>query len=837
MSADAAKLKATAAYLRLGFALVPLEPGTKLPRTTDWQKNPITNFAMLGDTFGNGRGVGLHHGASGTAALDIDDLELARLALKAVSIDLDALLSAPGPKIDTSRSLKPLYRLPEGFAPSRHALSWKDADGKVHTVFELRSGLVQDVLPPTVHPDTHQPYGWNPAPPTRREDIPELPGSLATLWENWAELKPLMDEANPWAQPTARPSPPPPPRPKQTGERPEVIGRFNETHSIRELLEARGYIPKGNNRFLSPHSETGTPGVKLFQDGDTETVYSHHGSDPLGCEHSHDAFSVYCILEHNDDVNAAVRAAASLLGLTAAPPAKAERRPDQSEPPEEGWTDKLGLPVITPEVKTLPAEMLPEPLRPWIDDVAERLCVHREYVAIPALASLGAVVGRTVGIHPKQFDDWLEVPNLWGALIGPPSSKKSPSINEGSAPLDRLAAKAAEAHTQAQAERDANGEIIKLELETIKKRARAKGAEAANFRDELQTKLSELEQNDVPERRYLTNDGTIEKLAELLKATPRGLLVKRDELIGLLKTCDKSGHETDRAFYLEAWNGKGRHTIDRVGKGTFHIPALTLALLGGIQPGPLASYVKGAVEGEGGADGLLQRFQLLVWPDRQRPYVNVDRYADTAAKTRAFKIFEFLDTELEKEFPAKEDDPDSIPALRFSPQAQVLFNEWLETLMGRLLSPELEATPAFHAHLSKYPSLMPSLALLFHLVDVADGRPFGPVSADAADLAINWCDFLELHARKLYALELNSTVVSAHALAERIEQGEVKDNQNVSDLYRRRFPSLTTADEVNAALAILETCHWLRIQEVPNKGARPSRFVRLHPDFREGNVE
>lgn len=495
------------------------------------------------------------------------------------------------------------------------------------------------------------------------------------------------------------------------------------------------------------------------------------------------------------------------------------------------WEKALELPRTAPEVPTMPAEMIPEPLRPWIDDVAERLCVHREYIAVPALVSLGAVIGRTVGIHPKQFDDWLEVPNLWGALVGPPSSKKSPAIAEASALLERLAARAAEAHTAAQAEREADAEIIKIELQTIKKRAQATKAKPADFRGELQTKLSELEENDVPERRYLTNDGTIEKIAELLKATPRGLLVKRDELIGLLRTCDKSGHETDRAFYLEAWNGKGRHTIDRVGKGTFHISALTLTVLGGIQPGPLASYIRGAVEGEGGADGLLQRFQLLVWPDRQRPYANIDRYADTAAKNRAFEIFEFLDLKTGAELGAKKDElnPDSIPALRFSPAAQTLFNGWLESLMGRLLSPELEATPAFHAHLSKYPSLMPSLALVFHLIDVANGRASGPVSADAADLAASWCDFLELHARKLYALELNRDAVSAHALAERIQQGEVQDGVNVGDLYRHKWPGLKTADEVSAALGALEGCHWLRVDEIPNTGARPTRQIHLNP--------
>lgn len=376
---------------------------------------------------------------------------------------------------------------------------------------------------------------------------------------------------------------------------------------------------------------------------------------------------------------------------------------------------------LAAEAPTLPASMVPEPLRPWIEDAAERLCVHRKFITVPAVVTIGVVIGRQLGIYPKQRDDWLEVPNRWDAIVAPPSSKKSPAIAEGNSHLDRLAAKVAEAYQQAQAEREADAEIIRLELENLKKQARAKGATPADFRRESQSKL---EQNDPPERRYLTNDGTIEKLGMLLRDNPRGLLVKRDELMGLLKTCDKSGHESDRAFYLEAWNGKGRFTIDRVGRGTLHVPALTLSGLGGIQPGPLQTYVRDAVNGEIGADGLLQRFQLLVWPDKQRPFVNVDRYPDREAKNRAYEIIEFVESKLASILPEKSDeaDPDEIPGIRSDSEAQVLFDSWHGELMTQLYTLELEATPAFQAHLSKYPGLMPSLALVFHLIDVADKR-------------------------------------------------------------------------------------------------------------------
>jgi hypothetical protein len=66
--------------------------------------------------------------------------------------------------------------------------------------------------------------------------------------------------------------------------------------------------------------------------------------------------------------------------------------------------------------------------------------------------------------------------------------------------------------------------------------------------------------------------------------------------------------------------------------------------------------------------------------------------------------------------------------------------------MQRIRSEELERTPAFTAHLAKFPSLAASLALLFHLTDLAYGATgAGAVSTTALELALNWCDFLVLH--------------------------------------------------------------------------------------------
>ena len=89
-----------------------------------------------------------------------------------------------------------------------------------------------------------------------------------------------------------------------------MITDFNETFSVEQVLERNGYRLKGK-RYLAPSSSTDTPGVRIL-DG---RAYSHHASDLLADGHTHDAFGVMCLLEHGDDLKAALDAARAELGL------------------------------------------------------------------------------------------------------------------------------------------------------------------------------------------------------------------------------------------------------------------------------------------------------------------------------------------------------------------------------------------------------------------------------------------------------------------------------------------------------------------------------------------
>jgi putative DNA primase/helicase len=503
------------------------------------------------------------------------------------------------------------------------------------------------------------------------------------------------------------------------------------------------------------------------------------------------------------------------------------------------WPARKPLPPRIPPAPTLPASMVPEPLRRWLVDAADRAKVPLEMLAGPAIVAAGGLNGRMVGIRPGRYDEFTAVTNLWGALVAPPGWMKTASYKEPYRPIGRLITQARAEHEAESRRMEGKAARLKAELKAIERRmAQAARGEPpkegqlvetlATLEAEFAAKSAEVAVAVATERRYLTQDPTVEKFGELLRENPRGMTLLRDELSGFLLALEKPGREGDREFYLEAWNGTGSFTVDRIARGTLHIPSLTISVFGGIQPGKLKHLLDGALEGGVGDDGMMQRFQMLIAPDALPAWEQPTGWGDSDAKARADAIYAALDAMTPEDIGAL---PADIPYLRYSEAAQVMADAWRDALERRLRSGALEDTPAFASHLSKYRSLMPALALVFYLIDLAAQAPgvaTGKVGEEHARLAADWCGFLEAHARKVYAAETHRGAAAAHALAAKGEAGAVIDGQPIRDLYRAQWSGLQTQDKVFGALTELTELGWLRV-ETRDTGANSSQVVRLHP--------
>jgi len=476
-----------------------------------------------------------------------------------------------------------------------------------------------------------------------------------------------------------------------------------------------------------------------------------------------------------------------------------------------------------------PDTLLPDALRDWVMDEADRMPCPPDFVAAGALVVLGAIVGAKCTIKPKSRDDWLVVPNLWGGIVGLPSAKKSPAIGAALKPYDRLIATAMETH-QAEIEAfEAEEMVFEAKKDAIGSRIKAAAKDAK--KGDINSIAKELQEHrqQGPEqpvlRRYKSNDTTIEKLGELLRENPAGLLIMRDELVGLVASWEREGREGDRAFYLEAWNGNASFDTDRIGRGSIFIPNLCVSIFGGIQPDKLTGYLEQAAKALAN-DGMLQRFQVLVYPDH-RTWEWRDRIPKKDARNRAFRVFEALaDFNPETWGADPADDFAKFPHFRFNDAAQEIFIEWSADL--HLVRLSAEDHPIIAQHLSKFDKLFPAIALVLHLVDCAATGQYGPVRADAALRAAAWCDYLEAHARRCYGLLIDEGFRAAQALADKVRQGRLQNGFTARDVRRNQWRNLTNDDAVQAALDWLEDDDWLRAKEVggtgPGSGRRTQRY-------------
>lgn len=298
------------------LALVPIPPvngkPTKAPIHRNWNKprslaNP-NGYSMNSDDFLDCKRInlGLYHAASGTIALDLDDLVQA-VVLFEETADISITDWLNDPHRFEIKSPKPnrgklLYKLPKGFKETRHVqLKW---DKRV--IFELRSGNCQDVICGQ-HPEggAYEILG-NPA------AIPKAPAILLDMLQNWEAWNQLFNSVLTPEKPIPITPTPQQDTELQPGQR-NPIAEFNGNYTVSDILLRNGYQEiksrngKSKGRWLHPNSTTKQPGTVIFTDDTNglERAYSH-GGDVLSDKFYHDAFDCYRLLECDGDINKAL---------------------------------------------------------------------------------------------------------------------------------------------------------------------------------------------------------------------------------------------------------------------------------------------------------------------------------------------------------------------------------------------------------------------------------------------------------------------------------------------------------------------------------------------------
>ena len=531
---------------------------------------------------------------------------------------------------------------------------------------------------------------------------------------------------------------------------------------------------------------------------------------------------------------------------------------------DDAWADPKPINHTLPPVTSITPDMLPEPLYNYSINTAERLSVPIEFVAAPLVVALGSVIGTKVAIMPKRYDNWDIVPNLWGAVIGKPSSKKSPSITEAMKPIDNLVSKARADYELNKQEYETqkliNDSKAKIAEKELKKLADTLASQTDDddstdkvTDDDLRQKAafiadSKKQDDSIPiPRRHMVGNITMEKLGEIENQNNNGVLQFRDELSGFLASLEKDSEQEQRAFYLSGFNGTGSEMVDRIGRGSLFIENHCLSVMGGIQPDKLEMYLEQTMRGLGN-DGLMQRFQMMVYPDPLPRRKEKDIAVDKESRDAVYQLFIAADGLFEGKLASYgANEPNEYykrPYFRFADDAYPVFMNWYDALQAKADDTEHEVIAQ---HLLKYGRLIPALALIFHLVDCIEiGSRLGGVSLNALKAAIEWGDMLETHMLRVYSCITDNSYLKASLLANKILAmlKKLSDKTDKTDwishgftarsLKRKNWKGLTDDNAVQTAIDVLIEHDWLDYKEVKStgQGGRPTERYWINPKLK-----
>lgn len=669
------------AYIRHGWSLVPIPMGTKGPRTPGW--NMKANALQSQADLPPGYGIGLAHAYSGTMALDIDNWALASTMLQSVGVNLEELYNSPDAVVVDSGKQghgKLLYQMPFGLAlPSKKILHEKI------TVYELRcataNGLtVQDVLPPSIHPETLQPYRW--AGNGNWMRLPVIPQPLFDLWQgmleqdkqrvvatgegvnaSWDDIRAALAHISPdvsrdewincgmalhWAG-------------SQTNQLDNALVLWNDWSS-----QSQSKYP-GEREILTQWASFKTDKPAAVKLGTLFHIAKRHGwtrPEP-------DVRELFKAVEAPDDPSS------PMVDLRPRPP-----RLDMS----------LCPPVLARRSQEIGQTVGCDPL-------------------VPLFAGIAAVCGvADARSRLELIKDFKVPPVLWLMTIGAPADKKTPGSAPMLATLKNLELEDRPRYGKElliwEGKEAAYASAKKSFLEF------AASPEAMMGNDAIPN-VPELPKQPVP-LRITVDDVTSQKLVRMAADRPKGLLCALDEMNSWVrKMTDKTTGE-DRSAWVKAYESSS-YEMDRVGAGSIFCENLAVSIYGNIQPRVFREALHNL-----SADGLVQRFVpcVLNGDMTRRPVEIPDYLLNKSQWEQTLRIIHAL------------------PAMTYQLSAEAKqvfedFQEWYDNRRRdeRLLQSEDTYMTAF----GKIEGLAGRLMLVFHLIE----SPFSThVSADLAHRVI-----------------------------------------------------------------------------------------------------
>jgi hypothetical protein len=738
---------------------------------------------------------------------------------------------------------KLLYRVPDDLDLKHHDLKWPKQveeqspkaeyfeDLARYTVFELRAGKQGDMLPPSVHPNTKQPYTWVNDYPATREAIPLLPDSLCELSQNWAKQRDKMEQACPWLATLLVLYPPKPTAadnpqrgaPGSSQDWASFRRDIKAKRSISAQLESMGHtISNEETRCPYPHHRDKKPSCSVYEE---QGKFHCHVCDKGG-----DVIDLYGIAKKIEGPGKTAMALAQELGIALPPKLDAAGADNGGSPGKQGGATAIEWPEEPSDVfmdstmdslPELPLHVFPAVLRDFVEDVAPRLGVDPALVAYPALAVCAQAIHDGFKVQVKQKDtEWKEPARIWMMNLHAPSAGWTPALNKAMEPLEAIEnshqAKNKEiAYDNQVAEQLAKQEAEKYAKDKANKVTTANGGGTVDKPRPPERK---------PLKRNLAQDTTAEAMVVILADNPGGILLKVDEFSSWYDSFGayNKAQGKDRAFWLKTYDGKP-YMNDRKQQLGILVQNMSVCVTTGVQPDAARELFKNYKD-----DGFLARFMPSMASEHSRAH-------DEEGNKEALKAYEEAVNRLSAMTPHE-----GGTVYRLEPAAdgvRIMFEDYL---LGMEALPEI--SPKLKRHLGKMQGIFARLLLEWHFLEFLGehegGWPAESITGETADRVAEFLTAYAIpHATAFYRDIVGDGDALVHA---RWIAGHILANNKtallISDISAsyRAFQGKT--EEIQATMRVLETLGWVDPVVHRNSRERPRKWLvnpLVHTKFPE----
>lgn len=424
-----------------------------------------------------------------------------------------------------------------------------------------------------------------------------------------------------------------------------------------------------------------------------------------------------------------------------------------------------------------PLALLPPRWRSWTERSAQSF-TPVDYVAQALLGLVSTACG--AGVVVRITPHWFEPLLLWQALVGGPSSGKSPALAAGWRLIEALAP-----------------------------------AEERSGDVEVETAGDEAEAGEpcvLPPPR-VCGEGDLRTLIAAASRSPRGATLWRDELGDWIVRAQCAG---ERAGWLAGWSGEAASARPRPNMWDVDIERFPLTVLGGLSTDRLGDILRG--DDAGFASRL-----LFAWPG---PVLNLalnGEAADDAGARAMLRRISSLASAAE-----------SPGRLSLGPDAMARLQELLPRL-GRM---NLEAEGSEAAWIGKGIGTVVRLAGLLHLMRWAEAElgpddvPEGIAGADFDCAWELWSGYFLPHARRVFAQAGDALTDRLVRRAARWLKRSRLNAISREDIRRDALCQSVNAEAADQVIERLELAGFVRSVQKQGTGGRPRLRWEVNPELR-----